>query len=252
MVLITLIWKELKENIKAYISFFVALTIFGILSVVLIYLMPELLPEELKEVFPKPTVADAIREFLENTIQIGGFLTALIASGAITKEIENNTLEILLARPIRKEFIIISKFISRILVIITSIFIASLVTWIYSKILGQFPLNQLLIATVPMLFSLILICSISLLISTFSKSQLSSGAMSIGLFIFLVVVQSFTIQKFSENLRYLFPLYGVSLSIELLNKNVDLTIYALTIITPIIYSTIILIISILIFMNKNR
>jgi len=111
MILTALIWKELKENVKAYMSFLTIMVIFGMLSVILIYLMPELLPEELKEVLPKPTVIDALKEFFENIIQIGGLLTALMASSAIAKEIESNTLEILLVRPIKKEFIIISKFI---------------------------------------------------------------------------------------------------------------------------------------------
>jgi len=128
MVLTVLIWKELKENVKAYISFLTIMVIFGMLSVILIYLMPELLPEELKEVFPKPTVIDALREFFENIIQIGGLLTVLIASDAVTREIESNTLEILLVRPIRKEIIPISKFISRTLVIMASIFSAAFIT----------------------------------------------------------------------------------------------------------------------------
>ena len=252
MILTALIWKELKENVKAYISFLTIMVIFGMLSVVLLYLMPELLPEELKEVFPKPTVIDALKEFFDNIIQIGGLLTVLIASGAIAKEIESNTLEILLVRPIKKEFIVISKFISRTLVIMASIFLAALITWIYSKILGEFPLNRFLIAVVPMLSSLIFICSISILVSTFSKSQISSGAASIGTFIVLMVVQSFTIQKIPEGLRGLYPLYGASLSIKLLSETVNLTAYVLTTVTPIIYSTIILIISALIFMNISK
>lgn len=147
-----------------------AMIIFGMLSVVLIYLMPKLLPEELENVLPKPTVVDALREFFENTIQIGGFLTVLIASGAIAREIENNTIEILLVRPIRKELIVISKFVSRTLVIVASIFFAAFITWVYSKILGEFPLSKFLTAITPMLFSLILICLVSILISVFSKS----------------------------------------------------------------------------------
>lgn len=170
-IFMSLFIKELKE-IK--IKFFVALLSFlflGLLGILLIYMLPALMPPEI--VIPIQNSAQEVYQTsIGDILQIGTLIVTLLSMDAIAGERERKTLELLLIKPVHRGSIVISKFISRSLIILIAVFGSAIPTWAYTTYLfGELSLSVVILTAITITLLLVFVCGITITYSILVKSQ---------------------------------------------------------------------------------
>ena len=108
----SLLVKEFKETRIQGVVFAAVLLLFGATSVLLQKFIPQLVPENLAEAF-EPSLTAGLADYVGNSLQMGSIVAILITIAALAGERETGTLELLLARPVSKLQIVVSKFLAR-------------------------------------------------------------------------------------------------------------------------------------------
>ncbi|MFQ6123603.1 MAG: ABC transporter permease [Candidatus Heimdallarchaeota archaeon] len=170
-IFMSLFSKELKET---KIKFLVALLSFlflGLLGILLIYMLPTLMPPEM--VIPiQYSALEAYQTSIGDILQIGTLIITLLSMDAIAGERERKTLELLLIKPTSRFSIIISKFLSRSLIILVAVLGAAIPTWAYTTYLfGELSLSAVILTAIIITLLLVFVCSITITYSILVKSQ---------------------------------------------------------------------------------
>jgi len=124
----TLLWKEFKSNARLWFAVVVGLTVLGMMSVLVMVLLPNITPEEYRALLPEPSPMLALTDCVGNLWQIGGLVACVIAAASIPAEMERGTMELVLASPVRPWEIIASKYISRDVMIAIAVYTSALAT----------------------------------------------------------------------------------------------------------------------------
>jgi ABC-2 type transport system permease protein len=193
----TLLFKEWREQWRTWrgVILVAVLVISGLISPLLAYYTPVLLrsvpgmPPGFADLIPDPTVADAIGQYLKNVSQFGVLLIVILSMGSVAQEIERGTAAMLLARPVRRSALVLSKWLvwSAVLALglALSAFLDAVYTWILFEplpFLEFVQLNLLLFV----FFNVFL--SVSLLASSLARTQaVAAGAAFGGLALLLVL-----------------------------------------------------------------
>ncbi len=113
--------KEFLESLRTYrclilISVFF---LFGMMSPLLAKLMPEILAgvemQGMSIILPEPTVMDAYGQFFKNMTQMGILVLLLVFGGMLSNERSRGTLVPILAKGLPRHTVLLSKFISAVL-----------------------------------------------------------------------------------------------------------------------------------------
>ena len=193
----TLLAKEWREQWRTWrgVILVAVLVISGLISPLLAYYTPVLLrsvpgmPPGFADLIPDPTMADAIGQYLKNVSQFGVLLIVILSMGSVAQEIERGTAAMLLARPVRRSALVLSKWLiwSAVLALglALSAFLDAVYTWILFEplpFLEFVQLNLLLFV----FFNVFL--SVSLLASSLARTQaVAAGAAFGGLALLLVL-----------------------------------------------------------------
>jgi ABC-2 type transport system permease protein len=188
--------KELMEQWRSYrfLVVGVVLLIFGLTSPLLAKYAPQMLRlalpggEEILNLIPPPTTADAVGQYLKNMSQFGILLAVLMGMGMVAQEKDKGTAALMLVKPLPRGVFLVAKFVALALTFTVSILLAGVACYYYTLLLFEalnlpawLALNGLL------LLSILVYVALTLLCSTLSQSQVVSGGLAFG---FLVVLSA--------------------------------------------------------------
>ena len=181
----SLLVKEFKETRIQGVVFAAVILLFGATSVLLQKFIPQLVPENLAEAF-EPSLMAGLADYVGNSLQMGSIVAILITIAALAGERETGTLELLLARPVSKTQIILSKFLARVSYVFLGNLVAGLVTWYYAVyIFGPYPLGKIMLAALAMSVVISFVIALTMIFSAWSSSKISaafgSGALALAL-----------------------------------------------------------------------
>ncbi len=185
MKIIQLLRKEFKETRIQGVVLTAVLVIFGATSVLLQKFIPRLMPENLAEAF-EPSLMSGLSDYISNSLQLGSIVAILVTIAALAGERESGTLELLLARPVSKTQIVLSKFLARVSYVFLGNIIAGLVTWYYAVYLFEsFPLGKIMLAALGMSVVISFVVGLTMIFSAWTRSKISaafgSGAVALAL-----------------------------------------------------------------------
>ena len=174
----------------------VVLTVFGMLSPVLARYMREfmgMLPdgEQIANLIPEPTTADAVSQYLKNMGQFGVMLALLLAMGAVAREKERGTAALVLVKPVGRAEFICAKFAALGIAFAAGVAAAALGCYYYTLVLFE-PLDfgsWVALSALLLLFVLVHV-ALTLLFSTIARSQALAGGLALGLAIILAAAAS--------------------------------------------------------------
>jgi ABC-2 type transport system permease protein len=185
--------KELLEQWRTYrlLVVVVVLLLFGLASPLIAKYTPEfikLVPmgDQLAQLMPAPTAADAVDQYLKNSTQFGILLALLVTMGAVAQEKDKGTAALMLVKPLPRGVFLLAKFVAIGLAFSASVLLAGLSCYYYTMLLfgavdfvAWLELNGLL------LLMLLVYVAATLFFSTLTKSQVVAGGLG---FAFLIVL----------------------------------------------------------------
>ncbi|MFX0199602.1 MAG: ABC transporter permease [Candidatus Hodarchaeota archaeon] len=181
--------KELKETKIKFLVASLSFLFLGVLGILLIYMLPALMPPEM--VIPiQYSAQEAYQTSIGDILQIGTLIVILLSMDAIAGERERKTLELLLIKPVSRGSIVISKFISRSLIILVAVLGAAIPTWAYTTYLfGELSLRAAILTALTITLLLVFVCGITITFSILVKSQFMAA---IGGIVTSVILASLT------------------------------------------------------------
>jgi ABC-2 type transport system permease protein len=188
--------KELLELLRTsrLVVLGVVLVFFGLTSPLLARYTPELIKlvpggEELADVIPEPTVADAVTQYIKNMGQFGVLLALLLTLGAVSQEKERGTAAIVLVKPLPRGVFLAAKSAALALAFTGAIALAAAASYYYTVLLfepldagGWLALNGLMVVYLLVYIALTLFCSVV------TRSQAAAGGLALGLLIVLGLI----------------------------------------------------------------
>jgi len=114
--------------------------LFGMTSPLMAYYMPQmfrLIPgaEQFAGLIPKPTIADALGQYIKNISQFGFLLAVLLGMNAVAGEKEHGTAALILSKPMSRWAFLLSKFTSQAIVYLLGFLLAMPATGFYTYVL---------------------------------------------------------------------------------------------------------------------
>lgn len=207
--------------------------------------------------------AKVIKDIGLNTITLFSVLIAILIGGRLVyKEIEKRTVYLILSRPIRRWEFIVGKYFGLMLVLFESVLIMTGIFYLILLILG-IPANfYMLWAVVLILFQLAVITSIAIFFSTFSTPITSAvftfalyfiGHLTNDLKALGAISKSPVASLFSDVFYYLLPnLANFNIKAQVVhNALIDYRVLLLTILYAIVYTSLVLFVSCLLFRKKD-
>jgi len=184
--LMSLYKKELKEQLRTNRIIIVAgvFLFFGISLPLMTRYLPEILEMsgaiDVGSVLPPPTAIQSLAGYVSNMLQLGTLMIILVAMGAIAKERESGTAALVLSKPVDYSAFVVAKFKAVGLTTLIGVILGWLVCWGYTVILfEETPALGFLYQNVLMLAYLSLAIAVTMLFSSFFRSQLAAGALGL-------------------------------------------------------------------------
>jgi ABC-2 type transport system permease protein len=131
--------------------------LFGMASPAMAYFMPQMFKaipgaEQFANLIPKPTVVDALTQYIKNITQFGFILAIFLGMGAVAGEKEHGTASLVLSKPMTRWAFVTSKFTAQVLVYLLGFLLALLGAYFYIVVLfGAYNFGTLAFVTFLML-----------------------------------------------------------------------------------------------------
>jgi ABC-2 type transport system permease protein len=181
---------------RRLVAVLVVLTAFGMLSPVLARYMREfmsLVPEgeQIADLIPEPTAADAISQYMKNMGQFGVALALLLAMGAVAREKERGTAALVLVKPVGRGEFIFAKFVALGVAFAVGGVAAAACCYYYMLVLFEpVEFGSWLALNALLLLFLLVHMALTLLFSTLARSQALAGGLALGLAVILAAAGS--------------------------------------------------------------
>jgi ABC-2 type transport system permease protein len=179
--------KELLEQWRTYrmLIVVIVLLVFGMTSPLVARFTPEVirmtLGEEAVKFFPKPTITDAIAQYVKNVSQFGLILGIFVSMGAVAQEKERGTVVLMLVKPLGRGTFLLAKLLALAVTFLVGIALAGVAGYYYTVYIFGAPnlgawlgMNALL-----WLFTLVFV-AVTLMGSTLFKSQAAAAGIGFG------------------------------------------------------------------------
>lgn len=202
--------KECKELMGTYKIIFVPIA-FAIVMIsfpISMKLLPDLLASEMPEgaviEIPELSTSEIMSAAFSNFELIGVIILILISMGSIAGEREKGVAAMVLVKPVRRAVYLLAKWSAYSLLAVGSFIFGMLLTAYYTNLL--FSENLIWINTIAgiMLYLpfIVLIITLSICASSFSKSSVTAGFISIVLYLLIMNVPKFSQLPWSDNLPH--------------------------------------------------
>jgi len=191
-----LLKKELKEQLRSYRLLIVCAVfiLFGLATPLLVKYLPELIKvagEDVKIQMPAPTAVQALQEYADSMIQIGVLVAVLVTMGAIARERELGTAAMTLTKPVGRGTFIVAKLLAASTTFAIAIAAGAVACYFYTIILfGEANAAGFLASNLLMVLFFAVCLSITLLCSSFFKSQLAAGGVALVIIVVLALISA--------------------------------------------------------------
>lgn len=198
--LLVMLKKELRGNIRTHklIIVIAVFFVFGLGTPLMFKYLPLLVPaDEAGIELPEFTTSDIISEYFSTIGQFGLVAVILIAMGSVSREREWGTAAMTLSKPVSRGVFITAKFLAITLVFELALCIGSLGFYMYMVVLFE-TLNvwRFLIANLIMELYLLVCISITIMYSSFCKSQLAAAGLSLVTLITVTAISAIPFLKY--------------------------------------------------------
>jgi len=188
MIFFTSLRKEALELGRTYrlLMMAIVLIVFGLTSPLLAKLMPELIRfvpggEDLAVLIPKPTMADAVGQYVKNMSQFGLLLALLMTMGTVAQEKERGTAVLVLVKPLPRSIFLLAKFVALALAFLLCLTLAGLGSYYYTLLLFAPPDPWAWLALNLLLWVYMLVyVALTLLASVVVRSQAAAAGLGFG------------------------------------------------------------------------
>lgn len=197
--------KEFTEQLRSYKSIILVavLFLFGMMSPLLAKITPDILSgmeiQGMTISIPPPTALDAYGQFFKNVGQMGIIVMLLIFSGLLSQDVAKGTLIVLLAKGLSRHAVIVSKFVSALVLWTVGYALAAVTAYGYTVYLfSTSAIPNLLYALFCLWLFGAFIIALLLLASTLASGNYGGLLLTAGLLIAGLVLSSFpAIQKWN-------------------------------------------------------
>lgn len=174
----------------------IVLVVFGLFSPLAARYTPELiklLPNgaAMAQLFPPPTIMDAVGQYLKNVSQLGVVLALLVTMGAVAQEKERGTAAMMLVKPLPRATFLGAKFAALAVTFSLSLAAAALAAYYYTMLLFHAPspwrwlaMNGLALVYVMVHVAITLLCSV------IAKAQAAAGGIAFAIVVALALIGS--------------------------------------------------------------
>jgi ABC-2 type transport system permease protein len=187
-------WLEQRRTHRLLIVCVIFL-LFGLMSPLLAKFTPEIIKmvpggEQLSLIIPPPTVADAVAQYVKNMTQFGMVMAVLMGMGMVSQEKDKGTAAMVLAKPLSRTAFILAKPAALGISFLMGTLLAATAGYYYTLLLFEaLPVGGWLALNGLLLVYFGVFCALAILASTLNRSVLVSGAMAVGFFIVLSLVE---------------------------------------------------------------
>lgn len=179
--------KEMSEILRTYRWWMIPLVFLFLAfsAPASVKFLPELLKGQLeaqniKMTFPEPGPIEALTEYFKNLGQMGMLAVILLSMGLISEERSKGILSQLLAKPVSRASIVLSKFIVHGAYLALSVILSAGACFLYTlAIFGPSNANGFAAATAVYLLFLLLIFTVALFFSAILHSQIAAGGFAL-------------------------------------------------------------------------
>ncbi|MBN2051751.1 MAG: ABC transporter permease subunit [Spirochaetales bacterium] len=135
---------------------------------------------------PEPVYTDSLAQLVKNLSQIGLFVMIFLVMGLVVQEKERGTAAFLMVKPVSRAAFILAKFVTLTLFSALLMLVSTAVCGLYTGILfGVYPWKELFGIALTLFLYMTVILSVTLLMSTVSRSQAAAGIFSLGVWLLL-------------------------------------------------------------------
>lgn len=197
--LVTLVLKELTEGVRSYkfLIWSIICGIFGILSPLSAYYMPEVLAiigasQNITLTMTDVTYRDAVDQYVKNFTQIGSIIMIFLTMGSVAGEKSDGSLQFLLVRPVSLRAILLSKILCLVCMVMLGLFIATTLACLYSQYLfSGFPLVVFIRSNMLLMLYLLVLGVVTISLSAMVKRPITAGLGSLGLWLVFSALGAF-------------------------------------------------------------
>ncbi len=138
-------WLELVRTKRLLIAL-VVLVLFGMTSPLMAKLTPEIMTlvpggEQFALMIPKPSINDAVAQYIKNITQFGVLLALLFGMGSVANEKDKGTAAMVLSKPMPRLSFLLAKIAANTLLFTLAITLAGIGCYYYTYVLfGQLPI----------------------------------------------------------------------------------------------------------------
>ena len=221
----------------------------GMLNPLTAKLMPKLLSslsaEGITINIPEPSALDSWAQFFKNVPQMGLIVIVIIFSGIMANEYSKGTLIILLTKGLKRETVIISKFITSISMWTLGYWLCAAISYVYTIYFWNDKVENLLFSMICLWVFGILLLSVVLLGGVLFKTNYGSMIFTGGFYVILFILGIPTkIKKYN-------PIMLSSSNMALINLENKVSDFTIPLISSVALTIIMVFISIRIF-NKKK
>ncbi len=216
-----LLKKELWEQWRTYRFLIVAavLVLFGLSSPPTARYLPELIKSlggvpGLEQIFPTPTVADALGQYVKNLAQFGVVLALLIPMGIVAQEKDRGTAAMLLSKPVSRASFLLAKYVALALCFVAGLLLAAAGAYYYTGILFEWmDVGSFALLNALLLLDLLVYLALTLLASTIARSLPAAGGLTLGFYALLWIAG--VVPQVARHLPDVLPGWGMRLVLGL-------------------------------------
>jgi len=198
MNLLTSLRKEMIEQWRTsrLLVLAIVLLVFGLTSPLLAKYTPEMLKlipgaEQFAGLVPKPTILDAVAQYIKNIGQFGVLLALLMSMGTMVVEKERGTAALMLVKPLPRGSFLAAKFLALALSFLAAVALAALAGYYYTLVLfGALDWSAWLALNGLMWLEMLVYVALTMLFSTLLRSQAAAAGLGLGAILVLSLVGS--------------------------------------------------------------
>lgn len=188
--------KEIMEIVKTYRLWVVPVffLFLGFSAPASAKFLPEILESQLRDQnitlkLPEPSAIEAYQQYFKNLSQMGLIAVILLSMGLISTERDTGVLAQLIAKPIRRSSILLSKWLVHGSWFVVSMILGAIGCYFYTLgLFGQADLGQFVVANLVFGVYLLLIFSLTVAASSVFSNQIGAGAVALGAYFVLSLI----------------------------------------------------------------
>jgi ABC-2 type transport system permease protein len=252
-IIVTLIKKELLETLRKY-RLLVMITMFVLIGV-MSPVGTKYLGEILKQLLPSGYILkvreaseiEAYFQFFKNISQIGLIVLIFITAGLMADELEKKTIVNILSKGVRREYIVISKFVSSLAVWLISYVVSFMIFEYYTSLFwgNEISLFNILYSNLIIFIYGVLIIALNIFLGTMFKNKILT---IVSCFI-LNLIQMFV--AFFPQMSKMLPISLLSQCVYIIEGKIHIYDTVITLVLTLILILFLLIISINLFKRKE-